>query len=1160
MKKLLSILLILGMLLSLAPMAFASQEAENVHPQSDAEASDSSLEEGAIDEAETEASLPEGGVADEVGDEGRDPAEAEEAPTEESADEYAEAEEPFIEELTMDGEPTAPAPYSPPGDGRYRVKSITRTSGQTEIKSEFSYDKTGRLASIDYFSDGRDMSDGKCFSYDDEGRVVSGPWSDSRAQRFLYDEQGRLSYAYVFYDGGMGGAIEHEYAYDGEDYLISETRTYYYWDVLYGFTQGGSWKYSFSHSYDEAGNLIYTGRSDDGGSLVYSYDTQGRLLRGGEIDDEYYYNYVDTPCFTVCDRLSDSEYGYFRSAICQFYDAAGRPFYTLSMGGDSSESRPSSAHINAQAEYDEDGYLLQYSTSDYGTPVEWVFEYEPSNKCGNDLYWSYEDGALTITGTGDMWDWDNIEDVSWAEYREQITTVELDARTTSIGDRAFSGCSFLENGQWGEMDGLTRIGEAAFAGCKALTSIAIVPGVKSIGSWAFYNCTGLKTLYFFGSAPEFGEECFSCADKAVELSAYIPAGDTSWIGDSFPSSNRTIRWAAFDPIEGTSDRAFVESRDAWGFTNNPYKDPNGVHSYFVDYYYIDRDDFTTLLTNLSEVDKDAICFARGRLLDSILQEDKSMLDYEFLYDIDGNGHVLGGLPLSEWGGSCFGMSVTACLRAMGQLQIDINSSKEKNISLINYYYGQQYLKCYRYNHSSFYNLPEKEKIRTLESYAIDVDRTGQPFTISLYLSSGGGHEVVGYGMETGNYTVTINNTEVSFDKKILIYDCSLESNSLPNDADCDLYYKYLDNNRVVYGIPRHNLLCTSEIESGLALGDGVLGCVVSAYRGANDLNLIQYGTGKTVPDINVAATMIEYAISKGVTETEKVYIDFDSGTCTIDGKNLVYSDGELVPAILSSDGTGTSEAAIFLPYSSKYTLMCAAPLDYTVSFENNALTGASTDGGSMTVSENGGVSLTPDSAANCYIRLTANDSPLVWCTVEIDAKDTASLSAEFTDDGVLIEGEDLSGLTLSATDFFDSTTTEVNTEETSLLIKTESSTGELSVYADRDGNGAYETKLETASQGGKIPAPTVTLSDDGRTAWAENYDGLYARVALVLDNNGVSGLYVTQASINTDGAVVIPAFMVPGLTVRGVNVALVPTLEDIQSPMPNAVATASKML
>ena len=92
-------------------------------------------------------------------------------------------------------------------------------------------------------------------------------------------------------------------------------------------------------------------------------------------------------------------------------------------------------------------------------------------------------------------------------------------------------------------------------------------------------------------------------------------------------------------------------------------------------------------------------------------------------------------------------------------------------------------------------------------------------------------------------------------------------------------------------------------------------------------------------------------------------------------------------------------------------------------------------------------------------------------------------------------------------------------------------------------------------------APAVTFASNAKTATVTgDFAGLYARVALILDNGGVSGLYITQAVINPDGTIVIPEFVVPGLTVKGVNVAVVPTLADIQSTTPNVKASAFKML
>ena len=79
-------------------------------------------------------------------------------------------------------------------------------------------------------------------------------------------------------------------------------------------------------------------------------------------------------------------------------------------------------------------------------------------KCGESLYWTLEEGALTITGTGDMdldthpawWQYENLQITSvsmpegmtsiytWAFYEQPISTVIVPASVERIGDRAFA--------------------------------------------------------------------------------------------------------------------------------------------------------------------------------------------------------------------------------------------------------------------------------------------------------------------------------------------------------------------------------------------------------------------------------------------------------------------------------------------------------------------------------------------------------------------------------------------------------------------------------------------------------------------------------------------------------------------------------------------------
>ena len=108
-------------------------------------------------------------------------------------------------------------------------------------------------------------------------------------------------------------------------------------------------------------------------------------------------------------------------------------------------------------------------------------------------------------------------------------------------------------------------------------------------------------------------------------------------------------------------------------------------------------------------------------------------------------------------------------------------------------------------------------------------------------------------------------------------------------------------------------------------------------------------------------------------------------------------------------------------------------------------------------------------------------------------------------------------------------------------------------------NGAEYTYAVTVADGKEAPVITIDESA-GMAQVTGDFEGLYARAALVIDNGGQSGLYVTQVPINSDGRIVVPEFMVPGLTVAAVNIALVPTLDDIQSPTPDVIASAVRRI
>ena len=75
-----------------------------------------------------------------------------------------------------------------------------------------------------------------------------------------------------------------------------------------------------------------------------------------------------------------------------------------------------------------------------------------------------------------------------------LTSISIPESVTTIGGSAFSGCSGLTSISIPES--VTSIGNYAFRNCSGLTSITIPESVTSIGEYAFLDCTGLTKAEF----------------------------------------------------------------------------------------------------------------------------------------------------------------------------------------------------------------------------------------------------------------------------------------------------------------------------------------------------------------------------------------------------------------------------------------------------------------------------------------------------------------------------------------------------------------------------------------------------------------------------------------------------------------------------------------
>lgn len=125
-------------------------------------------------------------------------------------------------------------------------------------------------------------------------------------------------------------------------------------------------------------------------------------------------------------------------------------------------------------------------------------------RCGDDLTWSYDSGTLTISGSGDM---DNYEEggAPWQEYKDSITELVISGNVTSIGEYAFTDYDSLKKVDFGPA--MHTIGRRAFKSCDGLTTFTLPATFRKFGEECFMGCTWLREVRCLGPMPSFKASC-----------------------------------------------------------------------------------------------------------------------------------------------------------------------------------------------------------------------------------------------------------------------------------------------------------------------------------------------------------------------------------------------------------------------------------------------------------------------------------------------------------------------------------------------------------------------------------------------------------------------------------------------------------------------------
>ena len=211
---------------------------------------------------------------------------------------------------------------------------------------------------------------------------------------------------------------------------------------------------------------------------------------------------------------------------------------------------------------------------------------ESSGTCGPNLKWHLtDDGVLTITGKGEMYDYsvpynsapwryfgvkriivgDSVTTIGeYAfSYCSSLTSITIPNSVTTISDNTFSDCSSLTSVTI--PNSVTTIGSEAFSGCTNLQKVHIGKSVKAIGQWAFYNCTSITQISSEAVVPPTcGLYVFTDINKS-KCKLIVPK-------NSLDAYKHADQWKDFFLIEGSTT----------GITNTVYKKAGLADVYTID--------------------------------------------------------------------------------------------------------------------------------------------------------------------------------------------------------------------------------------------------------------------------------------------------------------------------------------------------------------------------------------------------------------------------------------------------------------------------------------------------------------------------------------------------------------------------------------------------
>ena len=212
---------------------------------------------------------------------------------------------------------------------------------------------------------------------------------------------------------------------------------------------------------------------------------------------------IDATAFIGCDSLTDI-----------YYSGSEEQWNSISIEGGSKVHPSATVHYNSDSQAKPDS--------------------SENENCGDNVYWSFSDGTLIISGEGDMYSYNYYSDEAppWGANKSQIKTVIIEYGVTYIGADAFRECSSLVSVSI--PNSVTKIGDSSFEGCTSLTKVTIPDSVTVIGSCAFARCRELADIKLSNNLTCIHNGTFTGCSSLKAIT--IPAGVTSIEDGAFNDS------------------------------------------------------------------------------------------------------------------------------------------------------------------------------------------------------------------------------------------------------------------------------------------------------------------------------------------------------------------------------------------------------------------------------------------------------------------------------------------------------------------------------------------------------------------------------------------------------------------------------------------------